>query len=56
MHDDDLSLAAVTSAARRARTWSQRHLSTGVTALIWALRLYVVGMLAVIVVQLTRLV
>ena len=56
MHGDELSREPDTSAARRSRVWSRRRLSTGVTALIWALRLYVIAMVAVIILQISRLV
>jgi len=48
--------AARHSAARRRSAWPRRALSGHVTALMWMLRLYVVGMLAVVAVQLVRLV
>lgn len=47
---------AARSVARRSRNWPRRALSGPVSALIWALRFYVVGMLAVVAVQLVRLV
>lgn len=48
--------AARRLAARRRRGWPRRHLSGPVSALIWLLRIYAVGMLAVVAVQLVRLV
>lgn len=53
--DGALLQAAALSAARRDVTWMPRPLTPPVRALLWALRLYVVLMLAVVVVQLTRL-
>jgi hypothetical protein len=47
--------AARVSAARRRTTWPRRTLSGHVTALMWMLRLYVAGMLAVVAVQIARL-
>lgn len=47
---------AARSAARRELTWPRRALSGRIETLIWALRLYVVGMLAVIAIQITRLI
>ena len=47
---------AARSAARRSRSWPRRILSGRVSTLIWALRLYVAGMLAVVAVQLVRLI
>ena len=47
--------AALASAARRDVRWPRRPLTPLVRALLWALRLYVIVMLAVVVVQLTRL-
>ena len=47
---------AARSAARRRLSWPRRALSGRVETLIWALRLYVVGMLAVIALQITRLI
>ena len=48
--------AARHSAARRRSAWPRRALSGHVTALMWMLRLYVAGMLAVVAVQIARLV
>lgn len=47
--------AAMASAVRRDVTWPPRRLTPLVRALLWALRIYVVLMLAVVVVQITRL-
>ena len=56
LHEADmLHEAALASAARRDVTWPPRPLTPLVRALLWTLRLYVVLMLAVVVVQLTRL-
>jgi hypothetical protein len=52
---DGLS-AARDSAARRRGGWPRRALSGHVGALMWMLRLYVVGMLAVVAVQIARLI
>ena len=52
---DALQVAAEASAARRSALWSPRPLTPLVRALLWSLRIYVVLMLAVVVVQLTRL-
>ncbi len=49
-------VAARNSAARRRSGWPRRALSGRVAALMWMLRLYVVGMLAVVAVQLARLI
>jgi hypothetical protein len=48
--------AARSSAARRRSAWPRRTLSGHVTALMWMLRLYVAGMLAVVAVQIVRLI
>jgi hypothetical protein len=48
--------AARQSAARRSLNWPRRALSGRVYALIWALRIYVVGMLAVVAMQVARLI
>jgi hypothetical protein len=47
---------AARSAARRATGWPRRALSGRVNALIWALRLYVAGMLAVVAIQVAHLI
>ncbi|MGA9866901.1 MAG: hypothetical protein WBQ75_10750 [Acetobacteraceae bacterium] len=47
---------AARSAARRRVSWPRRALSGRVATLIWALRIYAVGMLAVIALQITRLI
>lgn len=52
---DILHEAAMASAARRDVTWPRRPLTPLVSVLLWLLRIYVVLMLAVVVVQLTRL-
>ena len=52
---DILHEAARASAARRDVTWPPRPLSPPVRALLWALRIYVILMVAVVIVQLTRL-
>ncbi len=55
--DEDAVLArARESATRRRRSWRRRPLSGRVSALMWLLRLYVVVMLAVVALQLGRLV
>jgi hypothetical protein len=58
---DEAGPAATLDAARplgtrQRTTWPRRRLSGRVAGLFWLLRLYVVGMLAVIAVQLARLV
>lgn len=47
--------AARSVAARRDARWPRRPLSPALRLLLWALRVYVVLMLAVVVVQLARL-
>jgi len=47
---------AARSADRRRVSWPRRALSGRVATLIWALRIYAVGMLAVIALQITRLI
>ncbi|HJS86416.1 MAG TPA: hypothetical protein VJ779_13245 [Acetobacteraceae bacterium] len=49
-------VAARSSAARRRTGWPRRTLSGRIAALMWMLRLYVVGMLAVVAVQIARLI
>jgi hypothetical protein len=53
--DDLLLRAARLSAARRRTASARRPLSPGVSALLWAMRLYVVLMIAVVAVQVARL-
>lgn len=48
--------AARLSARRRMTGWPPRRLSPAVSALMWAMRLYVVLMLAVVALQIARLV
>lgn len=48
--------AARQLAAKRGASWPRRRLSGRVAALMWFLRVYVLGMLAVVAVQLARLV
>ncbi len=52
---DILMETAKASAARRELTWPPRPITPPIRALLWALRIYVILMLAVVVVQLTRL-
>jgi hypothetical protein len=47
--------AARRIAARRDARWARRPLSPGLWLLLWAMRVYVVLMLAVVAVQLVRL-
>ncbi len=54
-HQDLLADLAGRSALRRARVWPTRRLSLGTRVLLWALRVYVMAMLAVVVLQLVRL-
>ncbi len=54
-HQDLLAGLARRSARRRAQVWPTRRLTPGTRVLLWALRAYVVAMLAVVVVQLIRL-
>ncbi|HET9148646.1 MAG TPA: hypothetical protein VFN77_11375 [Acetobacteraceae bacterium] len=42
--------------ARRGMRWHRRPLSPGVRILLWSLRLYVFLMLAVVAIQVTRLI
>lgn len=58
---DEADLAATLDQARprsprQRASWPRRRLSGRVAGLFWLLRLYVIGMLAVIAVQLARLV
>ncbi len=53
---DALLEAARLLAARRAMIWQRRELSPGLTILLWSLRIYVFLMLAVVAIQLARLV
>ncbi len=56
VHDADILMeTAKASAARRALTWPPRPITPLIRALLWALRIYVILMLAVVVVQLARL-
>lgn len=48
--------AARNSAARRRSAWPRRALSGRIAVLMWMMRLYVAAMVAVIAVQLTRLI
>lgn len=52
--DDVLLAAAREVAARRAAIWRRRALSPRLTVLLWALRIYVFLMLAVVAIQLAR--
>ena len=56
MDDQEQTHEAARSAARRRVNWPRRALSGRVATLIWTLRIYVVGMLAVIALQITRLI
>lgn len=47
--------AARLSSARRQTTWPQRKLSGSVRLMLWALRVYLLLMLAVVAVQVARL-
>ena len=52
----DATLEAARSlAARRHAHWPRRPLSPGLRLLLWALRVYVLLMLAVVAIQLARL-
>jgi hypothetical protein len=56
MHTQDaLMNAAEEIAVRRRRTRQPRPLSAGIRLLLWSLRIYVFLMLAVVVIQLERL-
>lgn len=48
--------AARRLAARRRTSWPRRPLSGRISGLMWLLRLYVVAMMAVVALQLVRLV
>ncbi len=52
---DILMETAKASAARRELTWPPRPITPLISTLLWALRIYVILMLAVVAVQLTRL-
>ena len=54
--DAGLLAAAHVSAQRRMARWPRRVLSPTVRVLMWAMRLYVVLMLAVVALQIVRLV
>jgi hypothetical protein len=56
-HKEDVLLdTARQIAARRTAIRQRRELSPGLTVLLWSLRIYVFLMLAVVIIQLTRLV
>ena len=56
LHGDTALLqAAQISASRRRATWPQRPLSLPVRATLWALRVYLLLMLAAVAVQVARL-
>ncbi len=55
-HDVEALEAARLLAAKRRASWPRRPLSGRAAALMWFLRVYVLGMLAVVAVQLARLV
>ena len=53
--DGALLAAAREVAARRMAIWQRRRLSLRLTILLWALRVYVFLMLAVVAIQLARI-
>ncbi|WP_039889397.1 hypothetical protein [Acidiphilium sp. PM] len=52
--DPTVPLDAAFYASRRTMFWRRRPVSPGLQMLLWSLRLYVVLMLAVVVIELAR--